>query len=311
MTVLVTGSSGYIGEHVIAALSKRTKCLGLDISKSDSETTLKGDIRDANAIRQIIAKNEISTIIHLAALKDVTESNIKQNSYTETNLFATAKIAEIARDANIKNFIFASSAAVYGDTESDSPIKENSILKPSSHYGITKMQAEIALKEILKDSVVNLSVVRIFNVIGASLSSNNNGNGLPEIIISRLRNPDKILDVYKASVNTYDGSCVRDYIDVRKIADVIALLALNNCYQLPYATLNLSEGKGLSVLELIDKFSQFANAEIPWQWKPAREGEISVSIGDNSSIRKFIGSLKEYPIEKSVLSYFRLKSDDC
>ncbi len=192
----------------------------------------------------------MSGIIHCAALKSVDESIEKRNEYMEANFHATVSILETAKQVNVKFFIFCSSAAVYGSPNAEGPIKESDPTNPMSPYGETKLLAENAVQSFLSETGANGSSFRFFNVIGTAsfeLSDNSKGNLVP-IVMNKLKNEERPI-IYGNDYPTADGTCVRDYVDVRDLA--IAIVHASKYVEKLPPALNIGAGREASVLEVI------------------------------------------------------------
>jgi UDP-glucose 4-epimerase len=294
--ILVTGGAGYIGSHIVEKLVEKKS---LKIFIVDNLSTghkrlinkkaifLKADINQTQIIKNILLANNIDTIIHLAAKTIVIESEKKPKLYYKINVEGTKSLLNAAKDSSVKNFLFSSTAAVYGSKIGY--VNENSITSPDSVYGRTKLQAESLVKKLFKKNYI---ILRYFNVVGASASKkigliNRYGQLFKNFALEILKkNPT--LSVYGNDYNTFDGSCIRDFIHVADLAD-IHLKVLSKVDQNNKSTLlNCGYGKGFSVLEVVNQFKKFSKNKVTVKFKPRRKAEIIESVANVSKLKNYL-----------------------
>jgi UDP-glucose 4-epimerase len=274
MKWLVTGGAGLIGSRVVDKMVDAGHEVyvidNLSTGKKDrlnSKSILKiMDICDFNDVEIIMRKENFYGVIHLAAKKDASESIKDPDLYFQTNLAATVNLMNCAYKYGANNFIFASSAAVYGD--SDIPVSENSNLNPVSPYGRSKMYAEKYLSKFAKDKDFNVCSLRYFNIAEEFFKS----------IINQ-----KHINIFGNSYATKDGTCVRDYVDLDDLALVhVAIANTISIGSIPNV-LNVGTGIGTSTLELANVLG------IDYTFVEERTGDIVHSIADISKIKNAIG----------------------
>ncbi|MEG2634156.1 MAG: UDP-glucose 4-epimerase GalE, partial [Oscillospiraceae bacterium] len=277
MSVLVTGGAGYIGSHTCLALidagydviivdnfvnSKPEVINRLEKLCGKKIPFIEADLCNFESVNRIFSNNKIESIIHFAGLKAVGESVSKPLEYYANNLGSTLNVLKCMKKYGIHNFVFSSSATVYGDPASV-PIKEDFPLSVTNPYGRTKLMIEDILRDLYSaDKSFNIALLRYFNPIGAHKSGTIGEDpfGIPnnllpyvaQVAIGKL----KEVSVFGNDYDTPDGTGVRDYIHVLDLADghVAALKKLaSNCGLVTY---NLGTGKGYSVLDIIDAFSK-------------------------------------------------------
>ena len=231
---LLTGGAGYIGAHIADEFIRAGKTVviydslyqGLEHriqylrTKHNIDIPLiKADIRDYNELEGVIRTYKIDGIVHTAALKAVGESMEKPDEYFEVNLHATTKMLELVSRHNIKNFIFSSTAAVYGAPDHSNPIKEDDPKNPISPYGASKLAAEGEVNKFLAIPGNHGTSLRFFNVVGTAAPElmDNSVENLVPIVINKLKAGQPPV-IYGTDYPTLDGTCVRDYVDVRDIA---------------------------------------------------------------------------------------------
>jgi UDP-glucose 4-epimerase len=288
--VLITGSSGYIGSCSYEFLKKKYKVFGIDIKVpkiKKQKNFYRCDLTHKNKLNKIIKKINPNTVIHLAGQSTIDGINNKKK-YITNNYVATKCLLEILLKNNIKNLIFASTAAIY--KSNNKLITENSSIGPNNIYGSTKLECE---KKIQKKNI-NYINFRFFNVC-SSLYENNVGEfHRPEthfvpIIVNKALFKKKI-KIYGNNFNTKDGTCIRDYIHIKDllIAFKLAIKYLNKNKK--SLTLNLGTGKGYSNLKLIrfaDKFFKKKNIYINYKISnKKRYGDSSSLICSNKKAKK-------------------------
>lgn len=337
-TVLVTGGAGFIGSHtvvellsagyrvvivddlsnsIIVAVSRIREIVG--ISEDDKRLTFyEASILDGRAMDAIFEENEIDAIIHFAAFKAVGESVEKPLEYYTNNISGTLSVLNIARNHNCKNFIFSSSATVYGEPDSV-PIYETAEKhNPTNPYGWTKTMIEQVLFDLAKsDSEYNITILRYFNPIGAHPSGliGEDPHGIPnnllpyvsQVAVGKLER----VGVFGDDYSTPDGTGVRDYVHVVDLAKghVAALSWMAKKQTVKgeneAEVFNLGTGKGTSVLEIIHAFEQACEKEIPYQILPRRAGDIAENYAACDKAREVLGWSAEKTIDDMCADSWR------
>ncbi len=308
MKILVTGGTGFIGSHTVVELIKENyEVVIVDnlcnsdknvVDKINKITNIKPkfydvDLRDKTQLFKIMNDEKIEAVIHFAGLKSVGESVADPLSYYDSNLISTIVLLENMKELNIKNFIFSSSATVYGNTK-NVPVKEtekvnsDNIINP---YGRTKLIIEDILKDYSKaNNDMNITILRYFNPVGGHesgyLGESPKGipNNLMPIIIKAASKELDSISIFGNDYNTSDGTGVRDFIHVCDLAKG-HIQALKNIKQ-GINIYNLGTGVGYSVLEMIKTFEKVNNIEVPYKFIARREGDIEVSFADASKAKK-------------------------
>ena len=262
---LITGGAGYIGTHIADLFIADGKDVVLIDSlyqglesrvaylrkKHGVEIPLHViDIRDYTAVENILKTKTFTGIVHTAALKAVGESVEKPDEYKEVNYTATVELLKLAEKYGVKKFLFSSTAAVYGSPDSMEPCKENGPLAPISPYGTTKLDAESKVSEFINTPGNSGTSLRFFNVVGTSSPEllDNSVENLVPIVLGKL-NQGQAPVIFGIDYPTQDGTCVRDYVDVRDIA-AAHLTAANSKTPIP-PIINVGTGRGASVREII------------------------------------------------------------
>ena len=297
--ILVTGGAGYIGSHTCIALHEAGYEVVIydNLSNSSQEAInrvsnligkpiefIESDIRDADSLRQVFAAQPFFGVIHFAGLKAVGESVAKPLMYYDNNVSGTITLLKIMAEYEVKNFVFSSSATVYGDPEI-LPINEDSQRSCTNPYGQSKLTVEHILEDLaVSDNDWNLITLRYFNPVGAHPSGQigEDPNDIPnnlmpyisQVAVGKLDQ----LSIFGNDYPTVDGTGVRDFIHVTDLAagHVAALNYLES--QTPavgFLPINLGTGKGTSVLELVTAFSEVSGKDIPFQFAARRAGDIA------------------------------------
>ncbi|MCU5774284.1 UDP-glucose 4-epimerase GalE [Erwiniaceae bacterium BAC15a-03b] len=302
MAILVTGGAGYIGSHTVLALLQRgDDVVVLDnLSNASSESLnrveklagkkavfCEGDILDRACLRDIFASHSISAVIHFAGLKAVGESTRKPLEYYENNVSGTVVLLEEMRNAGIFQFIFSSSATVYGANSPVPYVETTPIGGTTSPYGTSKLMVEQILQDYAKaDSNFKTIALRYFNPVGAHESGEigEDPNGIPnnllpyiaQVAIGRLEK----LGIFGDDYDTKDGTGVRDYIHVVDLAEG-HLKALDHLAAIEgYKAYNLGAGTGFSVLEMVKAFEKASGRAVPYQISPRRDGDLAAFWAD-------------------------------
>ena len=314
---LITGGAGYIGSHIADLLLSAGKEVviydslyhGLESridflrKKHDKEVPhIISDIRNFQVFKKTLEKDSFRGIIHTAALKSVAESIEKPLEYFEVNLHATKRILEIATMLNVRRFVFSSTAAVYGPSTHSYPIKENDRQSPISPYGESKRAAELEVARFHAIPGNYGTSLRFFNVVGTGpieLIDHSTENLVPIVVRNLLNNVPPT--VFGMDYSTPDGTCIRDYVDVRDIA-AAHLSVCNSESRLPLA-MNVGTGRGISVREAIEVIcSSFGNGRVPLKEENRRKGDPESLFADVSLIQKTLGFTTKHTFESSIMS---------
>lgn len=299
--ILLTGATGYIGSHLWVELLKGfVPVLGLDNLSNSSVKTLdaigaisgktptfiKGDIRDAELLEELFSRNRITSVVHLAGLKDVRESEERRSEYFDVNVQGLKNLLQVMRAHGCLKIIFSSSAAVYGE-DAISPILEEASAVPANYYGETKLEGERLLaQEFNKYPAISSMSLRYFNVTGKHSSGllqdyePSNAHSLFAEIESVLLGRASALSIFGDDWGTPDGTCIRDYVHVSDLAkghiDALKFLSgVDKC-----TALNLGLGIGQSVYDVIAAYEHIAGTSIPKFVTARRVGDVGVSFSD-------------------------------
>ncbi|MBS0290092.1 MAG: UDP-glucose 4-epimerase GalE [Proteobacteria bacterium] len=299
-SVLVTGGAGYIGSHVVSALldAQVTNLVVLDnLSTGFKESLTKdinfvlGDIQDFCLLSKLLAKERIDTVIHLAAKTVIPESITFPQRYYQNNTFGTLNLLQACVENKVKNFIYSSTAAVYGKAEHN--IAETCSTKPINPYGHSKLMAEQMLIDTAKSYPLNYVILRYFNVAGADPSTKMGQRTLnaTHLIKAAVQTACKIvpyLAIFGTDYPTPDGTCIRDYIHVSDLANahLSAMQYLNE--EKGSAILNCGYGRGYSVKQVIKTLEKITNESLPVLIAPARAGDLPQVVAQNTKIKSLL-----------------------
>ncbi len=302
MNIFVTGGAGYIGSHTVLQLLREGHDVTvLDNLSNASEESLNrvkelagkeaklivGDILDAPLLDRICAENDFDCTIHFAGLKAVGESVAKPWEYYNNNITGTLNLLKALRDHNMKNFIFSSSATVYGDPAIVPITEECPKGVCTNPYGWTKSMIEQILMDMSKaDSEWNIVILRYFNPIGADPSGRigENPKGIPnnlmpyvtQVAVGKLEK----LGIFGDDYDTPDGTGVRDYIHVSDLADGHIKALKKIIEKAGLCIYNLGTGNGVSVKQLVSSFEKANDITIPYEIKDRRPGDIATCYAD-------------------------------
>lgn len=310
MTLLVTGNCGYIGSHVVRELVEDYSMIGFDnlyrgsISNSICATFV-GDIRQRKDLENAFEEYNIDTVLHFAALTSVPESMTNKDEYMDVNVEGTQNLLNVMKDYGCNKLIFSSTASLYAAT--DHPCKESDPIQPLNNYALTKKFCEDLIKH--NNDWLNAIVFRYFNVIGFDEDYDMSAELEKTNIVPALYRHIKYQEPFKVFGNTYyeikrkdsnDHTCVRDYIDVRDIAQAYRL-ALKRLDSLKGQELyNLGTKTGSSVLEIIKAFEQANNCKVDYTIEKPRKGDPSQVVADNTKAKELLDWTPTYSLVESL-----------
>ena len=310
-TILVTGGVGYIGSHTTLLLLQA----GFDVVVLDnlcnssaeslsrvakisgrSVTFLQGDMRDSTLLSQLFDEHSVNAVLHFAGLKAVGESVSQPLRYYDNNVHGSQVLLHAMADAGVFNFVFSSSATVYGEP-SQMPISETCpVGQPTNPYGRSKLMVEDMLRDLAaSDPRWRIAILRYFNPVGAHERGliGEDPNGIPnnllpyiaQVAVGKL--PE--LAVFGNDYPTHDGTGVRDYIHVVDLAEghLRALDALDT--RRGTHVWNLGTGQGYSVLDMVRAFEAASGKQVPYRISPRRPGDIATCYSDPSKAERELG----------------------
>lgn len=301
MRVLVTGGAGYIGSHVVKLLGER----GYEVITYDNLSTghewavlygklIRADLGDRETLRRVFREFRPQAVMHFAAHIVVPESVRDPLKYYRNNVVNTLQLLETMEEFGVKDFIFSSSAAVYGIPEKI-PVPETAPLKPINPYGETKATVERILRDLSRAGTgFRYISLRYFNVAGAD-PEGRIGFAYPDpthLIIRAVKTAKgelERLEIFGTDYPTPDGTCIRDFIHVTDLAEA-HLLALKYLLETGRSEIfNCGYGHGYSVLEVIRAVKKVTGRDFPVVEAPRRPGDPPMLVAENRKIRERLG----------------------
>ena len=318
MKVLLTGGAGFIGIHTAVELCSagHDPIILDDFSNSCPEAVrraeelvgrelplYRGDAGDAELLDRIFSENKVDAVIHFAGYKAVGESVQKPLDYYRNNIDSAVQVLAAMERAGVDNFIFSSSATVYGSSGTSPLSEEVGRGSCSNPYGWTKWMIEqIATDAAVARDSLSVVLLRYFNPIGAHPSGRigEMPNGIPNNLMPYITQvavgKRERLSVFGDDYDTPDGTCIRDYIHVVDLARG-HVCALEYCAAHKGTEIfNLGTGKGYSVLDVVHAFEQASGAPLPYVIAPRRAGDLPTLYSDPSKAERVLGWHAEYGI---------------
>ena len=298
MSVLVTGGAGYIGSHTVKQLLREGfKVVIFDNFSSGKEELIvggqvfKGDLRNREKIKEVLASFPIEAVIHFASLIQVGESYQNPQKYYHHNLVTSLNLLEAMLENKIMKFIFSSSAAVYG-LPKKIPIPENHPLSPANPYGQTKFFVETMLQDYSRAYGLQFISLRYFNAAGADPEGQlgemhePETHLIPNILLTLLGKKEKFY-LYGTDFPTPDGTAIRDYIHVTDLATAHVQALQKLLHQEIHADfINLGTNKGYSVLEVIRQAEEVTGLKLNYLPRPRRQGDVPILLASREKAEK-------------------------
>lgn len=299
--ILVTGGTGFIGSHVVVQLlNKNYQVFVLDNLSNSKKIVLEkirkitgklpnfieGDIRNINLINQIFNENIFEGLMHFAALKSLSDSEINAEKYYDNNVVGSNNLLDIAVKKNIKKIIFSSSAAVYGNQKS-AKVVETMLLDPITNYGKNKLLIEKKIQKFQTENKnISFVIFRYFNAVGAHPSGiigediRETTSNLMPLVSKTAFGQIKKLTIFGNDYPTKDGTGLRDYIHVEDLAAAhikgLEFFPKNK----NISTFNLGVGKAYSVLDVVKTFELVSKRKIPYEFSKKRPGDLAECYAD-------------------------------
>ncbi len=310
MKILVTGGAGYIGSATAEALLKA----GHSVTVYDSLVTghraaipagaafVRADLGDDEALTKALSTGKFEAVMHFAAFIEAGESMKDPGRFFKNNFGNSLQLMEAAVRADVKRFVFSSTAAVY--RSSDEPLTEDSPLGPTNVYGQTKLMTEQALEWYRQIHGLHFATLRYFNASGAlpgrGEAHQPESHLIPRVLQIALGNAEAAA-IYGTDYPTPDGTCIRDYIHLGDLvsAHLLALEALEERDRLVY---NLGSGNGFSVREVIEAARAVSGHAIPVIESPRRPGDPARLVASSKRIRAELGWKPEHDNIHDILA---------
>ena len=317
--ILVIGGAGYIGSHVVLELLDKNHQVvvfdnlstGQKENLFDTAEFIEGDILDFEKLKNVMAQN-IDVVIHLAAKKAVGESMEKPQIYASNNIQGSINILNAMLEANVKNIIFSSSAAVYGMPKY-LPVDENHEKNPINFYGYTKSLIEDLMGWYSKLKSINYIALRYFNAVGYDAlgrikGKEKNPQNLLPIIMEAATGKRDGFQIFGNDYKTKDGTCERDYIHVSDLATahekaVQKLMTENKSY-----ILNLGIGKGISVREIVEASQKVIGKSLKYTYASRRLGDPAILVASSDLAYQILNWKPKYiNIEDTIQTVWNME----
>jgi UDP-glucose 4-epimerase len=298
MSVLVTGGAGYIGSHMILELLEAGEevvvldnlSTGFREAVAAEATFVIGDVGDGELVERVLRDHGVDAVIHFAGSIIVPESVEKPLKYYANNTANSRTLIEACVNQQVRNFIFSSTAAVYGMPENN-PVFENEPLNPMSPYGSSKLMTEIMLGDTAAAHSFNFAALRYFNVAGADPQgrvgqSTPNATHLIKVACQAALGQRPFMQVFGTDYDTPDGTCIRDYIHVVDLAraHLLALGYLRGGNG--NLIMNCGYGAGFSVLEVIESVKRAAGHDFDVRMADRRAGDPAAIVAGARQVRE-------------------------
>jgi UDP-glucose 4-epimerase len=298
--ILVTGGAGYIGSFTNKALTKKGyKTVVLDNLSTGHRELVKwgtfeeGCLSSKERLQQLFREYDIKAVMHFAASSVVSESVTNPSKFYLNNIANSLNLIETAKNAGVKNFVFSSTCATYG-IPGKIPIDEEQPQAPINTYGFTKYVIEQILKDYSSAYGVNYVALRYFNASGADLELECGEWHKPEshlipLVLDAAIGKIESIKIFGTDYNTPDGTCIRDYIHIKDLADA-HILALEYLLAGEKSNVfNLGNGKGFSVKEIIEHAKRITKIDFKVENDKKRDGDPPVLIGDSKKASEILG----------------------
>jgi UDP-arabinose 4-epimerase len=298
--ILIAGGAGYIGSHAAKALrlAGREPVVFDDLTSGHAHAVkwgplVKGDVRDADALRAAIREHKPEAVMHFAARIEVGEGETNPAHFYDNNVAGTLNLVRVMQEEGVNNLVFSSTCAIYGDPER-LPLTEDLPKRPVSVYGRTKAMTEQMLEDVSKAHGLKFAALRYFNAAGADPDGEIGEEHDPEshLIPNAIRaavgrgGPMKL---FGTDYPTPDGTCIRDFIHVTDLAEAHILAADRLAAGAGNLQLNLGSGERCTVLEVLRAVERATGRPVPHTVSPRRPGDAVALYADTTRVRAALG----------------------
>jgi UDP-glucose 4-epimerase len=315
MSILVTGGAGYIGSHMVHELAdagERAVVLdnlstGFDWAVATGVPLIVGDTGDQDLVAQIIREHKVTSIIHFAAWLVVPDSVNDPLGYYKNNTANSRALIETAVKSGVREFVFSSTCAVYGNPV-QVPVTEDTLAAPISPYGSSKLMTEIMLRDAGTAHDLHYVILRYFNVAGADPKcrtgqSTNNATQLIKVAVETALGLRSKLEIYGSDYPTTDGTCIRDYIHVsdlvRAHSDALRYLRAGGAS----VTLNCGYGHGFSVRGVVEMVKRVSGVDFTVEIAPRRPGDPAQIVAASDRARAILGWNPQYDDLATIIAH--------
>jgi len=316
--ILVVGGAGYIGSHMVRKLADQ----GRDVLVLDDLSTghakavdaraalIQGDLGDTTLLDGLFAKYAIEGVMHFAAKSLVPESVCDPAKYYVNNVAKTTALLGAMLRASVKSFVFSSTAATYGSSETPF-IQEGNATVPINPYGRSKLMVETILADYAQAYGLRYTAFRYFNAAGAHHSGTIGEDHTPEshllpIIFQHLLGQRKEVSVFGDDYDTRDGTCIRDYVHVEDLADAhFRALDLMLAGDIDKRTFNLASQAGYSVKEVIESVQKVTGRDVRWSIAPRRAGDPPRLVASSDKAKRELGWAPQHDLKTMIETAWR------
>lgn len=314
MNVLVVGGAGYIGSHMVKMLAEQKHHVVTfdNLSNGYRDAVhygefVYGDLADKKHLNQLFSQSQFDAVMHFASYIQVGESVDHPDKYYQNNLINTINLLDAMVAHDVKNFIFSSTAAIYGNPEY-SPIDELHPKAPINPYGKSKLMIEQILEDYDQAYGLKSVCLRYFNAAGADSNTELGERHEPEthlipLILQAASARRQNIKIFGHDYDTEDGTCVRDYIHVTDLCDAHLLGLQWSIKNNQSAVYNLGNGKGFSVQEVINVAKKVTGIEFQVVNEERRAGDASVLVADASQAIKILGWTPKYDNLETIIQH--------
>ena len=309
--ILVFGGAGYIGSHTLKhLLDEGYECVVADnLIYGHKEAVDKrakfvhADLLDTHSLKELFKHEKIDAVVHFAAFAYVGESVINPAKYYQNNLIGTCNLLNTMLDFSVKDIVFSSTCATYGEPKYV-PIDEEHPQDPINAYGRSKLMIEHIFKDYERAYSLRHISLRYFNAAGASSDFSIGESHEPEthlipLVLKAIKGEIEAINVFGTDYDTKDGTCERDYIHVEDLA-LAHRLALENLHKYS-GCINLGTGISTSVKELIDAAKELSGKDCAINYAPRREGDPANLFADNKKAKQILGWEPKFKDIKDIL----------
>ena len=314
MNILVVGGAGYIGSHMV----KRLGQLGCQVTTLDNLSAghrdavlfgefVQGDMANVALLNRVFAQGQFDAVMHFASFIQVGESVQEPAKYYANNVVNTLQLLDVMRAHGVKQFIFSSTAATFGEPQYV-PIDEAHPQQPINPYGRTKLMVEQALADYDKAYGLKSVCLRYFNAAGADPEGQLGERHEPEthlvpLVLQAASGRRAHISVFGRDYDTPDGTCIRDYIHIVDLCEAHWLAVQHLANGGASASFNLGNGQGFSVQEVIDTARQVTGRMIAVQEGPRRAGDPARLVADASRAREVLGWQPQFADLATIIAH--------
>lgn len=311
--ILIAGGAGYIGSHAAKALrlAGREPVVFDDLTSGHAHAVkwgplVKGDVRDADALRAAIREHRPEAVMHFAARIEVGEGEKNPAHFYDNNVAGTLNLVRVMQEEGVNNLVFSSTCAIYGDPEK-LPLTEDLPKRPVSVYGRTKAMTEQMLEDMARAHGLKFAALRYFNAAGADPDGEIGEEHDPEshLIPNAIKAAVGLGGPMKLFGNDYptpDGTCIRDFVHVTDLADAHILAADRIAAGGESLQLNLGSGERCTVLEVLKAVERATGRPVPHVIAPRRPGDAVALYADTTKVRAAIGWIPKLSDVDTVVS---------